>query len=336
MLAVSPKWTGRIWPNGKFGVSRVRETPFLSLCESHRETAETEFNSLGISAHGVEAVLKFRGKWEDVMRPDLSNVPKSPIAPKRGLKGITRYGRNLISSAAVVAESKYDRRLLTFATVTLPSAPVDCLQNLCAAWSTVVKSFVKNLTRGLKAKSLPAFVFGVSEIQEKRFERTGVPALHLHCVFVGRNSRKSSWQVDRKNIRRWWKKAIAPYLPADTNYDSVENVQQVKKSSAAYLGKYMSKGADSVARLVEQGLSDWIPSAWYTITHSFRREVLSKVLRGEEVGFFLNWLCHNVMVDFLRWVAPVMARSRDGTEFAVGFAGSFTESGLQKVVNLFG
>jgi len=253
LRAIAPKWTGRIWPNGKFGVSRVRETPFLSLCESHRETAESQFNSLGIKAHGVEAVLRFRGKWEKVCDPDLSNVPKSPIAVKRGLKGITRYGRNLISSAAVVAEKKYDRRLLTFATVTLPAAPVDRLRAVCADWSAVVKQFVKNLTRGLTAKSLPSFVFGVTEIQMKRFARDRVPALHLHLVFVGRNSVKSSWQVNRKNIRRWWRKALAPYLSADTNYDSVENVQQVRNSAAAYPGKYMNKGVSSIGSIDEAG-----------------------------------------------------------------------------------
>lgn len=335
LAAIAPKHVGRIWPNGKFGVSRLRETPFPSLCESHRETAESEFNRLGIKAHGVMAVLEFRGLTKKVCDPDLSNVSKSPIRAKRGHGGITRHGRNLISSAAVVAEERYDRRLLTFGTVTLPSVEPEYLKLIAENWSIVVKRFVKNLTRGLRSKELPSLVFGVTEIQEGRLAKFGVPALHLHFVFVGRNSRKSSWQVNRKNIRRWWKQALSPYVPTDTDYSSVENVQAIRKSAAAYLGKYMTKGASAIAKLVESGFADWIPSAWYTITHEFRRLVLSKVLSGEQVGEFLNWICHNVMAGWINWVSPVLISRSDGSQYSIGFGGRFSSMGLKKVQEIF-
>lgn len=335
LVAIAPRYTGRIWPNGKFGVSRVREAPFLSQPETRRETEDERWRNAAIAAHGLQAVADFEGKGEVLRHPDLSNVAKSPIARKRGQQGITRYGRNLISSAAVLFERRYDRRLLTFATVTLPSGDQSSLQSVSENWSAVVKQFVKNLTRGLAAKGLPSLVFGVTEIQEKRLARTGVPALHLHLVFVGRISVKSSWQVNRKNVRRWWKGAIAPYFPADTDFSSVENVQQVKKSAASYLGKYMSKGSASVQKLVDEGLSDFIPSAWFTISHALRSAVKKSILSGEEVGNFLNWLCHNVMADWVKYVCPVLVTNSAGMQIAVGYGGRLSGCGMRKVVEIF-
>lgn len=333
--AIAPRFTGKIWPNGRFGVSRVRETPFPFFGQSQSETEETQWRNNAIAVHGLMAVVRFEGKEDVLCDPDLSNVPKSPIRKKRGQGGITRYGRNLISSAAILLERRYGRHLLTFATVTLPAAESSVLQAVSNSWSKIVKQFVKNLTRGLEAKALPSSICGVTEIQEKRLARTGVPALHLHLVFVGRNSRKSSWQVNRKNIRRWWKRAIAPYFPAGTDYSSVENVQQVKKSTSAYLGKYMSKGVAAIGSLVEAGLEDFIPSAWYTISHALRRCVLKAVVRGEECGNFLNWLCHNVMAAWVDYVCPVMAVAKDGSQFGVGYGGRLSSLGLRKVEEIF-
>lgn len=329
--AVSPRFTGRIWPTGRFGVSRVRETPILSPAQSHRETDESQFNALAIKAHGAEAVLRFREKWEEVAHPDLSNVPKSPIAAKRGLKGITRHGRNLISSAAVIQERNYDRKLLSFGTVTLPGADAAELKLCSQNWSVVVKQFVKNLTRGLLRAGLPPQVFGVTEVQMRRFERYGVPALHLHFVFVGRSSKRSAWLVKANDIRGWWKQAIQRYFSPGTDYSSVENVQGIRKSVSAYLGKYMSKGAAAIAKVVEAGFADWMPSAWFTISHELRREVLHNVMRGEEVGNFLNWLCHNVVKDWVLWVAPISIERPDGSVYGVGYAGTLSAQGLDKV-----
>lgn len=335
MRAVTPKYSGRIWPSGRFGVSRVREAPFPSSGQSHPETDESQWDSAAVAVHGAEAVLKFKGKWEKVAHPDLSNVSKSPIAAKRGQKGITRHGRNLIESAAVLVERRYERRLLSFGTVTLPNAPVEQLRSVASHWSAVVKQFVKNLTRGLEAQNLPSFVFGVTEIQEKRFEKTGVPALHLHFVFVGRNSIQSAWQVSRKNIRKWWQKALSAYISADVDFSATENVQQIKKSAAAYLGKYLSKGSAVISKVIEQSDKDWIPSAWYTISHSLRRKVLAQVISGEQCGEMLNWLCHNVMQGWLAWLQPIKIKSKDGFEFEVGFGGRFTRQGMSAVAQIF-
>lgn len=334
VFAIAPKYVGKIWPTGKFGVSRLREAPFLPLVESQPETEETRWNKALNKTHGILAVLEYQGKLESVLHPDLSNVSKSPLKKRRGTKGISRHGRNLISSAAVITERNHDRRLLTFGTVTLPSASADELLAAAQNWSAIVKQFVKNLTRGLHKAGLLPTVFGVTEIQMKRFEKHGVPALHLHFVFLGRSSRRSAWQVSRHDIRRWWTKSISKYFHPDTNYSSVENVQQVKKSAASYLGKYMSKGEGAIASLIEQGFEAWIPSAWFTISHDLRREVLHNVMRGEKVGELLNWLCHNVISSYLKWVAPININRSDGSQFAVGFAGTLSKLGLDKIRSL--
>lgn len=331
MKAVTPKYTGRVWPNGRFGVSRVREAPFLSLSQSHHQTDESRFNSAAIAAHGAEATLKFRGKWEDVMNAGLSNVPICHKRSKRGTHGITRHGRNLIENAGLIMERKYSIRQLTFATVTLPTVQPVVAEKIAGQWSQIVRRFVQSLRRGLQSKALPSEVFGVTEIQEKRFARTGIPALHLHLVFVGRKKRKSSWLVNRKNIRRWWKQALKNYVPADTDFTATENVVAVRKSAASYLGKYMSKGSQSADNVIRECGQQWLPSSWYTITDSLRKEVLASVLRGESVGELLNWMCHNVMVGMFKWLMPIFIKRADETEYAIGFAGRLDPGWIDKI-----
>lgn len=331
LVATEPRFTGRVWPTGKFGVSRVRETPFLSEFKSHPETDETQFRNNAIAVHGLMAVAEYEGKADILRNPDLSNVSNSRMPKKRGQKGITRHGRNLISSAAVVAEKKYGRHLLSFGTVTLPDSSVEGLRAVSRDWSGVVKRFAESLKRGLQSKGLPAFSFGVTEVQPKRLARTGLPALHLHFVFVGRNSRRSAWKVTCKDIRRWWVAAIARYFPADTDFSSTENVKGIRVSAAAYLGKYMSKGVADIATLVEAGFEEWIPSAWYSISHEFRRHVLSQVVSGERVGDWLNWLCHVGGNQYARWIQPILIKNSSGREVAVGFSGTLNQAGQDTV-----
>lgn len=331
MRAVTPKYTGKIWPNGRFGVSRVRETPFLSQSESHSETEESQFNSAAVVAHGAEATLKFRGKWEAVMHAGLSNDAISHKRAKRGTKGITRHGRNLIENAGLVMERIYGTRRLSFGTVTVPNVPREVAEKIALDWSEILRRFVQNLRRGLLSKGLQPAIFGVTEIQEKRLQRTGIPALHLHFVFVGRRRRKSSWLVNRKNIRKWWKAALKPYVPSNTDFSACENVVAVKKSAASYLGKYLSKGSQSADRVVQECGEQWLPSAWYTISDSLRQYVLRSVLRGESVGELLNWLCHNVMVGAFKWLLPVMIKRADGTEYSIGFAGRLDPGWIDRI-----
>lgn len=331
MRAITPKYTGKIWPNGRFGVSRVRETPFLSHGETHHETEESQFNSAAVVAHGAEATLKFRGKWESVVDAGLSNVPISHKRAKRGTRGITRHGRNLIENAGLIMERIHGVRRLSFGTVTVPNVSAEVAKSIALNWSEIVRKFVQSLRRGLLSKGLQPAIFGVTEIQEKRFSQTGIPALHLHFVFVGRRKRKSSWLVNRKNVRRWWKAALKPYVPSNTDFSACENVVAVKKSASSYLGKYMSKGSQSADNVIRECGQDWLPSAWYTITDSLRQYVLRSVLRGESVGGLLNWLCHNVMVGAFKWLMPVMIKRADGTEYSIGFAGRLDPGWIDKI-----
>lgn len=270
------------------------------------------------------------------MHTDLSNVSKSPTSQKRGHKGITRHGRNMISSAAVILERNYGRHLLSFATLTLPAAESHQLRAIAENWSAVLKQFAKNLSRSLLRQGLPVTLFGVTEIQMKRFARHGDPALHFHFVYVGRNSRKSAWLVDCKEVRRIWIQCIKQYFSSETRFDSTENVQGIKKSVAGYLGKYMSKGISQIQEVIDAGFEDWLPSAWWLMNFDLRREVKNNIVSGKEVGSFLNWLCHNVMAGWIRWFAPVMIKRSDGTEYSVGFGGSFTAQGMAEVKKIFG
>lgn len=325
MRAIAPKWTGRLWPNGEFGVSRVREAPFLSLCESHRETAESQFNRVGIKAHGILAVLEFRGKLETVMHPGLSIRAKSRNYAKRGSKGITSYGQKMVRNCGLILERRYKRQLLSFGTLTVPLLPAESAHAVTANWPEIVRRFQDNLMQKQQRLGLPTWRVCVTEIQEERFETYGDPVLHLHLCFVARNSQRSAWQIDHSDLRNWWRLALKPYVPPDTDFTACENLVGVEKSVAGYLGKYMSKGSKAAKVLKEKGVVDWHPSAWWNASKALRKAVLSQVVSGEQVGYLLNWLCENPIAEWIVRSHQIIITSKTGVKFGVGWGGRVSE-----------
>jgi len=321
MRALAPKYTGRLWPNGEFGVSRVREAPISSLCPLHNHVAIDEFNQLGIRAHGVEAVLKFRNKWKEVVNPGLSIRVISHISTKRGSKGITSYGRKMVRNCAAWFERRYSKRLLSFGTVTLPSVAREHLEQLALNWSEIIRRFAQNLKRNLRAKGLPAKFVGVTEIQEERMQKEQFPVPHFHFVFVGRCSEKVSWQLDREIVRKLWILAIKNYVPESTDFCAVENVTGIKKSAAGYLGKYMSKGSQLLRKFNQNVLVKFLPSAWWSAEKNLKIEVWSKIRSGEKVGELLRFYCENEFPGLILRKHEVIIESKTGVRYGVGWSG---------------
>lgn len=321
MQALIPKFTGRVWPNGEFGVARIREAPFLCPHENGSLSQEDEFNLLAVRSHGVLRTLEFRGKLEKVVNPGLSIRTNSHNRAKRGTRGITSYGRKMVRNGAAWFEQRYQKTLLSFGTVTLPSVEVRYLEQLALNWSELIRHFVQNLRRNLRAKGLPTKVIGVTEIQEERMRRDSFPVPHFHFVFVGRNSGRIAWQLDREVIRRLWVLAIKKYVPEGTDYRAVENVTGIKKSVSGYLGKYMSKGSQLLKKINQNVLVKFLPSSWWTADMHLRMEILSRVRSGESVGELLRFYCENEFPDLILRKRQVVIESKTGVKYGVGWSG---------------
>lgn len=186
----------------------------------------------------------------------------------RGSRGLSRRGRKLVASSAVLFECAYSRNRLSFVTLTLPFDDAERISIANRNWSILMKRFWEEVRRELIRHGLPPqFVF-VNEFQKRG-------ALHCHGVFVGRLPRQS-WAIPTNKIDELWMRSLQSIFP-DVDAECLHsacNVQAIKKSVAGYLAKYMSKG-NELHEPYEHELT------WYGISQKLRKQTLSLVVRDE-------------------------------------------------------
>lgn len=223
---------------------------------------------------------------------------------RRGLNGISGYGRKQIRSACTLLEQRYDRSRLAFFTGTLPALPSVKLKAVCIRWSEVVRQFVQSVRRALGNAGLDPEIVYVTEIQEKRYASTGIPVPHIHAVWHGRLSRYSSWTLSIKKVQTLWERSVLNALKnssytggneeIDDNYTggneisfkAATNIQRVKKSAANYLSKYCSKGSQAIKRINKCVDHRLIPTSWYGMSKQIKAEIVEKTIKCEStVGF---------------------------------------------------
>lgn len=325
-MVIPVKFSGRIWLNGEFGVSRQREALFSTKiendyhCPIHREVMRSLVDSWGVSAV-LDWVLSGKGS-EGAIALGSSNVPKPHKSKKRrGEGGITPLGRKMLRNAATLLERERGKHQLSFLTLTVPGCTGEEYEGLVAEWSEVTRKALQNLRRRLIAKGLVGELLSCTEIQEKRSQSGGLPALHLHVVFHGKIPKSSSWAVTPKWVRKMWKSILTPYMPSVTDWSAVENLKRVQKSASAYLGKYMSKGVSAVGAMIAAGKAHLLPSAWWNCTFSLRRRVRSLMLEGYAIGQKLINLIDAGKAHWFVYLHPIKLPLATGGEYTVGWSG---------------
>lgn len=256
---------GRIWPDGEF-VLWAEVTKDISDPEQAIPLGLSEVSN----SHSVPEDSKER--------------------LRRGLGGITKHGQRMVKSAAYLLQQKYGAAQLSFLTCTIPGSPEETIE-VAMAWSEIVRSFYQKLKRKLVGAHLSPGIVGVTEIQPKRFKRTGGMPLHLHIVFQGAPS-DYCWAFAPRDFTSWWRDTVSAIVPQMAKYSfaSATNVQKVKKSAAGYLGKYMSKGEADIKEIVDEcpEVVDALPHSWYNLTKEARSGVKSYTRYGPEVGEMLE------------------------------------------------
>lgn len=212
----------------------------------------------------------------------LSLAPNSKRPPRYGLKGLPPAGRKQVWRALALLEER--RRLLSFWTVSLPTAALRDLQRL-GTWPLFQDRVRKELARKLQAAKLLDLVVGVVELQPKRSHALGLPCPHLHVVFQGRKNTGSGWALSPSDLDGVILAALATAgvpvpdgIEGEAFLKSAGNVQQVKRSVRAYLSKYMTKGSGDTARWVGGAGEALIPRQWWFWTRPLRQWVLEHVL----------------------------------------------------------
>jgi hypothetical protein len=172
---------------------------------------------------------------------------------------ITKYGKDSVEEAATVLEKKYGKEV-AFLTLTLPGSTDAARKCLADNSSEIIDAFLSSMRSELRKRR--AINRSLVEIGDKEqqydyvfvweFQRSG--ALHVHlCVALGD---EFTWNVLKRNYRRWWGNVLETYgakddvdMFADRKGKSWQKqpgkwlveCEKVKKSVARYMAKYLSK-----------------------------------------------------------------------------------------------
>jgi hypothetical protein len=195
---------------------------------------------------------------------------------------------------------------------------------LHAEWSKVMIALRQKLTLRLKNANItdPRIVV-VSEIQEKRYETTGCPVLHLHCLFQGRNP-YSPWAVNKSEIQQLWETTISSIVGYPVDCSNATRIEPVRKSAENYMGKYMSKGVAAVKAIVDDGYTDWLPRQWWGMTRLLSQQIRSLIRITHQSA---TTLWHGLLDDIpglCQWFRPVHIEAITGEKYLVAFYGKLT------------
>lgn len=258
----------------------------------------------------------------------LSKVSKNHTNSKRrGTKGITASGKRKVRNTALLIERIYGRSRCSFLTLTLhPSfagLPGTAYQEAC-------RIFLQWLKRRLIASGLPALIVGCTEVQEKRFQSSGIVALHEHLVFVGRKP-NSTWVLTPSEIATAWHRACESAYGISVDLDAKDasiNVQRVKKSVSAYLGKYLSKGTSCLNHVIQADKGDALPGKWYTLTReALKLFVESVIKRSDPIVTSLFDALVVAPTEVVRWSRHLYLPGKSGQDFWVAWIAFLTPRG---------
>jgi len=333
--------TGRIWPSGDFGLGTRRSEPdsrvSLDSMEHWHQTGALEPLEAGaVGRYGIP----LPGSEVGAEPLNLTSAPNSHSAPepraKRGLKGITGYGKKMIKSALALLERPKTYRL-TFCTITMPTLPLEGRQSLAGCWPEFLRQLLQHLSRILERQGLPTVIVSATEIQPQRLTNGHEGYLHLHLVWPNIQARYGSWAVDALEFRSWCESFLdARGLLPSGGWVNV-NVQRVKKSAAGYIAKYISKGGDVLQAFIDDLGVEAVPSTWWNMTKTARDSVKANMLEGDSVGQLLRTVV-DYTFDCDDFGAFVYLRHAemfyDGRLITIGWYGVLTEDARRQLTSM--
>ena len=340
-LKMKTGWAGKIYPSGHFAIWRQNGTKTVGFKEAFVSAGAGQFRGKSLDTlqevQGEEIVHRW---WRMAKGMDLSRLqeggaeatsavvtvgsstPVNSEKKRRGLGGLTSRGKNLVREAAIGLEKRFGKKNLTFWTVTLPELSQEDWRSVCENWSKIVKNVKEKLLYWMEKKGCPKHVVAVTELQEKRWKKTGVPGWHMHLVFVGKTS-TGGWLLTPKRADKIWRESVENFITDRVGFQSSSKLQQVKKSVGRYLSKYLSKGV-SVIQEVEEKWPGCVPSSFYICTNSLKQWVDKQTRKSEWIG---EWIYQAMMdsKEMFEWMWAYTIETRPGQPLAVSWLGVLAE-----------
>lgn len=254
-----------------------------------------------------------------------SNLLKtSKTRSRRGTVGITSYGKRMTRSAAAMLEDKFGRDCLSFGTATLPFMSEAENKLVCQSWGVIANRFFEKLTRLLDQRGLSKDYCFVTEIQEKRFDKFGIVAPHLHWIMQGKLTRKAMWLIRPDEVKTMWETVLGNFLKRPVDGSTATRIEKPKKSLKQEMGKYLSKGTKIIKKIVEKLQTDLLPSAYHGSSRALKKEIKDAIviLQGDECESFIDNLESMKEMNLISFI-PILWEIPDsgGKQIAVGFVG---------------
>lgn len=290
-------YSGRLWPNGEFGLGKRRLTDgygraplAVAGCPSadDREYKEWmlsgagDFNlsrkdALRILHPGFDAaVLGVAGGSPALGLADAPNSHKASQRRKRGSRGITSLQRRMIRNGAYLLQCAVTKFRMGMLTTTIPPVSAEGWRQYADNWPEIVRRFLQELSRALGRAKCRTWIVGCTELQEERLLGSGGYPLHLHVVFQCR--RGKSYAYEPPFYRELWKRTVARFVPelASKSFCAACRIESIEKDASKYLSKYASKG---VSGTVLEGVSvDYAcPGTWAHLSGGLKRCILRQV-----------------------------------------------------------
>jgi hypothetical protein len=230
---------------------------------------------------------------------------------RKGLKGISKKGTHSVKSGCFLMERAYKGRL-GLATITLPPMSEFDRRTLHDNFGDFTNRLYECIRRELKLHGCNADdVVSVTEIQSERLKEYDELYLHLHFVYVCRSTNRRNdnrWFLTKERLPEMVSQQVEnclnrAYEGMDIDYrfdkDSVNwgsscRVELIKKSCVGYLGKYLSKGARTIASIDEKHKQSF-PYQWWYVS-SLLKEAIKAGTYRLSVG-----VC-NALIDKLAWM----------------------------------
>lgn len=312
------QFAGKIYPDKTFAVGivppkkkKLDDSLYDKDIEETYDSYTEYYNKYGRTK---KRTVQFVAKTVDDRR-FIKGQQSSRKLRRYGSQGITKFGKKSITCFGSIMQKKYRIGCLGFGTCTVPGYSSAILRIIGIQWGEITRRFFQKLRRSCAKKNRAFIYFGVTEIQEKRYRRTGLPVPHLHFGYVCRDNRSSEFYFTAAQTRQFWREAItesinrydSSFEREEVSFDASIDIQLVKKSIGAYMAKYLTKGVKTTAKIIADGYSEMLPKQWWFASMQMKKALKASTVRttqSENVSFFygLEKLLYGCKVTWCNFV----------------------------------